>query len=124
MKNILGCLLVVTAGVALGSDATLDFWQAFNARYTIFSGPTLADSDAPTQTDRKLAILVKGPAAKEIFDSIGPDAVQVCSQEKGDRERAKEGVQCTYTAGGKNKGYNCWIGINLRTGKSVVTVSC
>jgi len=124
MKNILGCLLAVTAGVALASDATLDSWHAFYARYTIFSGPTLADSEAPTQTDRKLAILVEGQTAKNIFDSIGPDAAPVCSQEKGDRERAKEGVQCTYTAGGKNKGFNCWIGINLRTGKSIATVSC
>lgn len=124
MKKMLGCLLAVAAGVVLASDATLDSWHTINARYTIFSGLTLADSEAPTQTDRKLAIFVEGAAAKEIFDSIGPDAVPVCRQEKGDRERAKEGVQCTYTAGGKNKGYDCWIGINLRTGKSIATVSC
>jgi hypothetical protein len=79
---------------------------------------------APTVTDRKLAIAIEGQPAKEIFDSIGPDRRPTCSQDKGDRDRRKGGVQCTYSPEGNGKDYRCWIGINLRTGESIPTVSC
>lgn len=103
----------------------LESWRALNATYTIFSGSYLADREAPTKTDRKLTILVAGQPAKEIFDSIGPDLPETCSMEKGDRDRLKQGVACFYNAKrGSPKGYRCWIGIDLRTGKGVHTVTC
>jgi hypothetical protein len=124
MKKVLRILLAGTATFSLGGAATLDAWRPLQVRYTIFSGYTLGDRDAPTPTDRKLAILVDGQAAKEIFDSIGPDLPSSCSQEKGDHDREKQGVQCTYAARRRAKGYQCWIGIDLRTGKSTATASC
>jgi hypothetical protein len=98
-------------------------WRTLKGSYTIYSGE-LAERDAPTATERKMTIAVDGGAAKEIFDSIAPDVYPTCSQEKGDRERRKKGVECTYTSQGTGKGYRCWIGINLRTGDSIPTVSC
>lgn len=68
-----------------------------------------------------------GQAAKEIFDSIGPDARDLCNPEKGDRERNRGGVPCMYTdkiANSSGKGYRCWIGIDLINGQGVPTVSC
>jgi len=124
MKKALRLALPGVIIFTLAGAAPLEAWRPLEARYTIFSGPILADRDAPTPTDRKLTVLVEGQPAKEIFDSIGPDAPQVCRQDKGDRERTKQGVQCTYTAQGANKGYECWIGIDLRTGRSIATVSC
>lgn len=107
---------------------TLGAWQPLQeGRYKIFSGETVAYGDAPTAKDRKLSIVVKGQAAKDIFDSIGPDARDMCSSEKGDRERYRGGIQCMYTAKESNalgKGYKCWIGIDLITGQGVPTVSC
>lgn len=113
--------------LAIAAD-TLGAWQPLQeGRYKIFSGETVAYSEAPTANDRKLSIVVKGQAAKEIFDSIGPDARDMCSSAKGDRERSKGGLQCMYTAKDANtvgKGYRCWIGVDLISGQGVPTVSC
>ena len=115
------------ASLAFAAD-TLGAWQPLQeGRYKIFSGETVAYGEAPTAKDRKLSIVVKGQAAKEIFDSIGPDAPDTCSSEKGDRERNRGGVQCMYTAKDANapgKGYRCWLGVDLITGQTTPTVSC
>lgn len=124
MAFLAGCGLVslVFAADPLGT------WQPLQeGRYKIFSGETVAYGEAPTAKDRKLSIVVKGQAAKEIFDSIGPDARDMCSSEKGARERNRGGVQCMYTANDANalsNGYRCWIGVDLITGQGTPTVSC
>lgn len=99
-------------------------WKPFHASYTLFSGQQLAGREAPTSTERKLAIAVEGQPAKEIFDSIGPDRHPACSPERGYRDRRKGGVQCAYSPEEDGNGYRCWIGVNLRTGESTPTVSC
>ncbi len=120
-------------GLVVGSAALLSLaygaessgaWKPLQAKFTIFSGQQLAGREAPTATERKLAIAIEGQPAKEIFDSIGPDRRLTCSQDKGDRDRIKGGVQCTYSPEGNGKDYRCWIGVNLRTGESIPTVSC
>jgi hypothetical protein len=98
-------------------------WKALRATYTIYSGE-LAERGAPTATERTMTVAFEGQAAKELFDSIGPDSRDTCSQDKGDRERRKRGIYCTYTLKGAGRGYQCWIGLNLRTGESIPTVSC
>jgi hypothetical protein len=118
--------LVASAGAAFSIAYAADWsgaWRPLQASYTIYSGE-LAEREPPTATERTMAIAVEGPAAKEIFDSIGPDLHPTCSQGKGDRERRKRGVDCIYEPLGAPKGYRCWIGINLRTGESTPTVSC
>ncbi len=124
MKKYSMFILAAAAAFTVARAVPLDAWRPLHVRYTIFSGHTLGERDAPTATDRKLSILVDGQAAKEIFDYIGPDMPSSCSGEKGDRDREKQGVQCTYTASRGVKGYQCWIGIDLRTGKSTATASC
>lgn len=124
MKTAMAILLACAATLSLAENLPLDAWRPLQVRYTIFSGDSLGDRFAPTATDRKLTILVDGQAAKEIFDSIGPDMPSSCSDKKGDRDRQKEGVQCHYVARRGAKGYQCWIGVDLRTGKSTPTASC
>lgn len=119
-------LVVLLAGATFccASLASLAEWQEFSGRYTIFAGDQVAGREVPTATDRKLAIAVKGQVAKDLFDSIGPDVQPTCSGEDGDRSRRKQGVQCSYNAKGAAQGYRCWIGINLRTGRSTAVMSC
>jgi hypothetical protein len=96
------------------------------AIYKVHSG-IVSDRTQPTATDRKLTVLIDGKAAQEVFDSIGPDLPETCSGEKGDRMRDKKGVHCSYSAkldDPKDTHYRCWIGVNLRTGDSVGTISC
>lgn len=87
---------------------------------TIYSGE-LAERSAPTATERTMTIAFEGQSAKEVFDSIGPDVHPSCSEEKDYRDRSKKGVTCNYTP---KDGCRCWIGLNLRTGESIPTVSC
>jgi hypothetical protein len=96
------------------------------AVYKIHSG-IVSDRTPPTTSDRKLTVLVDGKTAKDIFDSIGPDLPENCTGEQGDRMRDKKGTHCSYTAqdkGTKDGPYRCWIGLDLRTGDSIGTVSC
>lgn len=95
--------------------------KPLRAEYTIYSGE-LGDERAPTRDERKLSIDIKGPAAKEIFDSLYPDAKGVsCSSEQGERLRRKGHVWCAYSP---SRGYRCFIGFNLRNGESIAGGSC
>ncbi|UTY57993.1 hypothetical protein [Massilia sp. erpn] len=122
--------LAAALSLAHAADPSNDpygLWKPFrSAIYKIHSG-VVADRSPPTAKDRMLTILVDGPIAKDIFDSIAPDLLDKCSSESGDRERAKKGIMCTYTIqldSPKDSHYRCWIGLDLRTGNSVKTVSC
>jgi hypothetical protein len=120
----------IVLSLAHAADPSSDPYGLWNplqrAIYKFHSG-IVADRTPPTTTDRKLTVLVDGKTAKEIFDSLGPDLPETCSGEKGDRMRDKKGIHCSYTAqdkGTKDGPYRCWIGLDLRTGDSVGTVSC
>ena len=90
------------------------------AEYTIYSGE-LGNEQAPTKDDRKLAIEIGGQAAKEIFDSLYPDAKVTCSGEKGERLRRKGELWCAFLP---SRGYRCFLGYNLRTGQGIAGGSC
>lgn len=94
--------------------------KPLKAEYTIYSGG-LGDEQAPTKDERKLSIEISGQGAKEIFDSLYPDAKVTCSGEAGERLRRKGHVWCSFSP---VNGYRCFIGFNLRTGESIAGGSC
>jgi len=121
--------LIVVVGTALlslayASDNSATWTGAYKplvATYSIYSGEP-GEREAPTQSERKLAIAIKGDAAKEIFDSLHPDAKEIaCTDEKGERLRRKGEVWCSYRP---SNGYRCFVGFNLRTGESLSGASC
>lgn len=119
---ISACLL----SLALAAEP-IHGWKSLPGAIYLIHGGSLADRQPATASDRKLSIVIDGPPAKEMFDAIGPDLPETCSGEKGDRARDKKGVSCTYSAqdkASKEGPYRCWIGVDLRTGESVGTVSC
>ena len=106
--------------LALGALATLslayaaekgDWWQykPFKGTYLIYSGE-LGEEQPWTASDRKISFSVSGPLAKEMFDSMYPDAKEACSVDKGHRERYKGNVSCVRDP----DGYTCHFGFNLR----------
>ena len=102
-------------------------WKSLRGAIYLIHGGSLADRQLATAKDSKLSIAIDGPSAKDIFHSIGPDLPTTCGDEKGDRARNKKGVTCFFTAidqKTKDGPYRCWIGIDLKTGDSVGTVSC
>ncbi len=95
-------------------------YKPLRASYSIYSGSP-GEKAAPTKTDRKIAIVIEGPAAKDIFDSLYPDVKVTCSEEKGERLRRNGEVWCSYTP---SRQYRCFVGFNLRTGESYSGASC
>jgi len=89
-------------------------YRSFSGKYTIYAGE-LGDQQAPTRNERKVSFIVDGEPAKEMFDSMHPDDKETCGGE-GARGRTKGNVWCTYQPG---KGYKCYFGFDLRTGKSI-----
>ena len=118
--------LLAVASSALFAQSSDSFKPLKGAEYIIFSGTYINEPEPPSKTDRKLTIVIEGKAAKEIFDEIGPDQRHNCNPEKGDRQRVKGGVECRYTAADKpgSGSYQCWVGMDLKTGKSEHTIGC
>jgi hypothetical protein len=94
--------------------------KPLKAEYTIYSGE-LGNEQAPTPKERKLAVEVTGQGAKDIFDSLYPDDKVTCSDEDGERLRSKGNITCSYIPA---RGYRCFFGFNLRTGRSIAGGSC
>jgi hypothetical protein len=94
-------------------------YQAVTGRYAIYSGD-LDEQQAPTKNDRKLSLIIEGQPAKEIFDSMAPDDKTTCSSE-GARSRTKGQTWCSYQP---RRGYKCYLGLDLRTGKSIAGGMC
>lgn len=120
-----GATVVCVSAADLSGDPS-GLWKSVPAIYKIHSG-IVADRTSPTTKDRKLTIHIDGKAAKELFDSIGPDVPLTCGSEKGERERRRKGIYCAYDPQGvsaKSGPYLCWVGMNLVTGDAETTVSC
>lgn len=124
MKTLLlvVCTCALSAAYARVSDGGwYEKYKPLKASYLIYSGEP-DERAAPTKTDRKIAIIVEGDAAKEVFDSLYPDAKGVtCTTEEGERLRRKGDVWCSY---GPSNGYRCFMGFNLRNGQPHSGASC
>jgi hypothetical protein len=123
MKRLFWVVLLLASAVGAEENSK---WTGRNkplkdATYLIYSGES-GDRGPPTNLDRKLAIAIRGQAAKEIFESIGPDVKGVsCSLEEGERMRSKGEVWCSYMP---SDGYMCFLGFNLKTGEPHSGGSC
>lgn len=87
------------------------------ASYRIYGGG-LGDPTAPSLNDKKVAFSVEGAAAKQIFDAIGPDKRDPCTEGSGMRFRHKNHEHLTCTLSKKNE-YACSFGFDLVSGKSI-----
>jgi hypothetical protein len=108
-------------------DDPSGLWKSLQGATYKFHSGIVADHEPPTAKDSRLTIVLHGKAAKELFESIGPDQKETCDDVTGDRERAKKGVSCTYTASlvnDKDGPVKCWIGLDLKTGDTIGTISC
>lgn len=122
MKKILGVGIGAMAALSMTyAVETSDWWQfkSFTGSYLIYSND-LGEEQPPTQTDRKASFMVTGQVAKDMFESMYPDAKDRCSSSKGYRERNKGNVSCTHD----RDGYVCHFGFNLRTGQSIPGATC
>lgn len=91
-------------------------------RYRIYGGG-LGDPVEASQRDVKIAFSIGGPAAAKMFNAMGPDVKDRCTDGSGVRVRAKdrENVLCMRYRPGQ---YSCRFGFDLKSGKSVGGTVC
>ena len=117
MKNsalITGVTILLSIVCSLSAAESPAPYRQFSGKYTIYSGE-LGDQQAPTRNERKVSFIVDGLPAKDLFDSMAPDDKEACGGE-GARARTKGNVWCTYQP---ERGYKCYFGFDLKTGKSI-----
>lgn len=117
-------VLAVLSGVLLakGANAVWDYSnRSFVGRYALYGGHLGEDARAPESGDRKVAFSVKGRAAQEIYDAIGPSGGQRATAERACPERPeitlreRDALVCRRHL---KEGHWCTFGFDLSTGLS------
>lgn len=85
-------------------------------KYQVYGG-SLSDMLPPTPNDRNLAFRFEGQTAKDLFEYLGPDVKKekACTDDPDYRERRRGDLHCVHW---KASGYRCFLGLDLRSGKS------
>jgi hypothetical protein len=117
----LGLLLlmsVVVTPVAVGAQ---DF-HPFKGSYALYSRE-LGDTGAPTRHDAKLALLLTGPLAKELFTRLGAVSANrpVCGSNDV-VERAHGALSCTRDT--KTGEVDCALGFDILKGEAIAGSIC
>ncbi|MGZ8358213.1 MAG: hypothetical protein ACXWVF_16510 [Telluria sp.] len=122
-RNYLVATLFVASSLAIaGPEPELRPHEKITGVYRIYGGG-LGDPIPPTPKDAKVMFSVDGKAAKALFERLGPDVKDACTEGTGTRVRAKdqENLMCLRTPDGE---YSCNFGFDLRTGKSIGGAVC
>jgi hypothetical protein len=102
------------------SAAWIDMRGDFSGQYILYGGyPDKESARAPSAGDTKIAFSIKGPAAKDMFDAIGPAPREMsrgeerCEKNPKIRTRDLDTIRCRYHP---KDGYWCVFGFDLSTG--------
>lgn len=119
---ILATLFFHIASVMAANTSASGTAKPLHGDYQIYGG-TLSEMLPPTSNDKKVAFMVTGPAAKDLFLQIGPDVARenACSEAKDYRERRRGDLSCVHM---KGEGYSCYFGIDLKTGRGMHGAIC
>lgn len=122
LKRFLALIAILVLIPTVSADSDPGPYREASASYLIYGG-SLGDMTAPGPSDKKIAFSVKGRAAKDLFEAIGPDKHDVCLEGTGIRVRHKndENLKCTLSKKGE---YRCSFGFDLKTGKSILGTIC
>ncbi|MBQ5947876.1 hypothetical protein [Massilia sp. ST3] len=99
-----------------------DFHPA-KVSYLSYSG-SLSEKEPPKTGRQKLSLMMEGQLAQELFASIGPDQKDACGEGSGLRIRRRGDISCTLDKDSKAYPYTCYIGVDIKTGKSTTGSIC
>lgn len=121
-------LLVAAAALSFSAYASAEkpwdgTYTGYKGRYLFYSN-NLDEKQAPTRVDRRMALMVEGLMAKEMFESIGPDLKAACGSSVRLRIRERGDVECTFDKDTPSSPYTCRFGLDLHTGKSIPGSTC
>ncbi|QYF94926.1 hypothetical protein KY495_07050 [Massilia sp. PAMC28688] len=114
----IAAIFAALAAATLASVGQADAgYRAVAGVFQIYGGE-LGDPVAASKKDAKIAFSIKGQAAIEMFNAMGPDAKDSCTQGSGTRVRKKdnENLVCLRFAEGL---YSCRFGFDLKSGRSI-----
>jgi hypothetical protein len=89
-------LIFLLALPVIAAETDPEPYLQATASYRLYGGG-LGDPIAPKANDKKVAFSIKGPAARKIFDAIGPDKHDPCTSGSGMRVRHKDHEHLTCT---------------------------
>lgn len=115
-KSSVFLVVSIAAFCVYASDWSFSYRPA-SVRYATYSN-SLGDPVAPTKDDTKIAFEVTGRAARELFDTIGPDQQDQCAADAGTRFRSRDEEKIVCLRSGKGE-YSCHFGFDLKSGKSI-----
>ena len=120
--SILLLVLLSATAASAAPEKELGVHRRLDGVYRIYGGG-LGDPVAPTAKDRKVMFAIEGRAARELFDAMGPDKKDLCTEGSGTRVRAKDNdnLFCMRSTEGS---YSCNFGFDLRSGKSIGGIVC
>ncbi|MEY4879363.1 MAG: hypothetical protein RJB62_832 [Pseudomonadota bacterium] len=111
--------LVGIAHIPAGQGQELPEAAPLDGEYMVYGGG-LGDHYSPTVGDTKLLLIIRGEAAREIFEQLGPETEQSVCYDPDAILRWREDVACQPDA----EGYSCTVGFDLTTGKSIHSWIC
>ncbi|WP_308922588.1 hypothetical protein [Janthinobacterium sp. J1-1] len=119
---ILATLLLHITSVMAADTSPPSTPKPLRGDYQLYGG-TLSEMLPPTPSDKKVAFMVTGAAAKDLFLQIGPDVAKenACSEAKDYRERRRGDLSCVHMKGAE---YSCYFGLDLKTGKGIHGAIC
>ena len=122
MSGRLMLLILCSLNLPAAHSAPSAEARPLNGRYQIHGG-SLAEMRPPSPGDAHVSFRFKGRSASDLFDSIGPDVKKqdACSAAAGYRERRRGHLLCVRT---KEDGPTCYLGLDLRNGKSDAGAVC
>ncbi len=123
-------ILLLLASISLLSPAYASktiVWDGtyapLKASYMLYSGD-LGEKGPAKPTDTKLSVMVEGQLAQEMFNALGADQKDACAASETVRFRQRGDVSCTFDKESKTFPYTCYIGLNLKNGKSIPGAIC
>lgn len=127
MNKRLVFFVATSALVLLANADTGKRWdgmyQSSKMKYLSYSNE-LDEKQPPSRLDHKVAFMVEGPMAKEMFDTLGTDVKDACGASSRLRIRERGDVECTFDRDTPSSPYTCRFGLNMATGKSIAGSTC
>ena len=119
---LFACAIAVIPAAGEQSRAETAEPRPLTGNYQVYGG-SLADMLPPTSSDRQLAFRFDGQTAQDLFSYIGPDVKKdkACTDDPEYRERRRGHLHCVYW---RKTGYRCFLGLDLKTGKSDYGSTC
>ncbi len=126
--KFIGFYLLFSNALAIAASSSEDGvkdapdYRSFQGTYKIYGGE-LSDPIPASKRDRKLAIGIEDDAARVLFEAIGPDIHDACTEGTETRVRARRNSQfeCIRT---EDAQYRCSLGIDLNSGKPIPGSTC